>query len=146
MHAPRRKRETSRTKRRGMVRSDHAVSQKTAKISVSPINPIQIGRNGIGMMALLAEGVLTAEELPVSVIGERICLGPARPEDDAAGASVSTSDISATMGQPRASTCRSSRLAMPASMGTPALLSMLQEGTSSSGLPLLPLLDPKPEA
>src|SRR2546423_1312496 len=140
MQAPRRKRATSRTNRRGIVNTDHVASHNVAKRSVSAIRPIQIGRSGIEIGTWVGDGVVIATEPPPrpdrSAVLVYVPAGEVLLELPAPWARVSRSDISATIGQPRASLCRSSRLACPLSHGEPGRFRRLQEGTSRSGLPL----------
>jgi len=116
------------TNRRGTVSTDHATNHTVPKQTVSPSRPIQIGRSGSGIGVELGDGVEIAEtpridsplrppsgaSAPLS--GTAI---PPLPAAAAVGASVSVSDISATIGHPRASARRSSRFASPAANALP---------------------------
>jgi hypothetical protein len=113
---------------------------------VSPTSPLQTGRNGIGTGTRAAEGVATANapverRLPVVYA----LTGGAGVELRAPDASVSTCDISATIGHPRASTCRSSRLAAPSVIGSDGWRRCVHDGTSTCGSPPVALV-PRPDA
>jgi hypothetical protein len=149
-HAPRRIRPTSRTKRRGTVNTDHTTSQTAPNNTVSKISPLQIGRKGIGTGARFALGVTTANELPDGTAIRPLAyvyvdIAAPGTEPPAPLAIPSDSDIIATIGQPRASTCRSSRFAAPSSIAFEGRASPLQPGINASGSPP-PAVVPNPDA